>query len=193
MRSPSTVASLLLSCLALAGLSGCAASTASPSAGDDGDPGVTAEELSSRTPVPYVLQFVGTYENAAAPTGSVKSLTLTRTGRYTATIAGKTKAERGAFFGVAHFSGKLADNTLRMVTTGLAWTATIDGYTGKLQLARSGNTTTVTAHGVVGPNESVCDASGGSWTDDDADAATGLYCVCGAGKSYIPSSGGCIH
>jgi hypothetical protein len=39
--------------------------------------------------------------------------------------------------------------------------------------------------------EDMCDDSGGSWTDDDPDPATGLYCVCEAPKSFIPSLGGC--
>jgi hypothetical protein len=44
----------------------------------------------------------------------------------------------------------------------------------------------------VGPNESACDATHGSWTDDDADPKTGLYCLCPHGTVYIPSAGGCV-
>jgi hypothetical protein len=105
---------------------------------------------------------------------------------------GTTKVETGSFFAVGHLTGNPSDDTLHLVTTGLAWTASIEGYSSKIQLTRSGHVTHATASGNVGPNESVCDASGGSWTDDDADAATGLYCVCPTGTAYIPSAGGCV-
>ena len=193
MLSRSLTACLVGSALAVLALGGCAAATDGAPGADEGDSTATADELRSRLPIPYILQFVGTYVNAGATSGQVKSLTLARTGRYTASIAGSTKVERGSFFSVSHLSGKPSDNTLHMVTTGLGWTATIEGYTSKLQLARTGDVTHVTATGFVGPNESICDDSQGSWTDDDADAATGLYCVCPAGKAYIPSAGGCVH
>jgi hypothetical protein len=184
----SIVASLAL--ITVASVAGCAAATDASS--DEADPGTTSEELSSRAPLPYVLQFVGTYENAAAPSGKLRKLVLSRTGRYTAWTAGKTTAERGAFYGVSHLSDPKLE-TLRMVTKGLAWSVKIEGYTGALTVTRAGVTSKVAATGIVGPNESICDDSLGSWTDDDADARTGLYCVCPAPKSYIPSAGGCVR
>ena len=41
-------------------------------------------------------------------------------------------------------------------------------------------------------DEELCDSTGGKWTDDDPDPATGLYCICRAGTGFIPSSGGCV-
>jgi hypothetical protein len=45
----------------------------------------------------------------------------------------------------------------------------------------------------VGPDEDACDATHGSWTDDDADPTTGLYCLCPKHQVYIPSAGGCVE
>ena len=185
MDRRSVLARLML--LAASGLAvaGCVASTESSGAAD-GDSSVTSEErlglaessfveLGSRTPLPYILQFVGTYENAAASNGQVKKLTLLRNGHYSASIVGKQKIEHGAFFAVSQLAHDPSDNALRFVTAGLAWTGTIEGYSSKLELTRAGSVTHVTAKGSVGPNESLCDASHGSWTDDDVDPSTGLY------------------
>ena len=182
----------VLTTVAALALTACAAPTDGPTTADENDPGTTSEELRARVPLAYVLQFVGTYENAAAPTGQIRKLVLARTGRYTAWTTGKTTAERGAFYSVSHLSDPRLE-TLRMVTKGLGWTAKIEGNTSTLTLTRSGATSTVTATGFVGPNESICDESQGAWTDDDADPATGLYCVCPAPKVYIASAGGCVH
>ena len=78
------------------GVGGCASAADDAQPADEANAGTTAEELSSRAPLPYVLQFAGTYENAAAPAGHVNKLVLSRTGRYTARITGQTKTETGA-------------------------------------------------------------------------------------------------
>ena len=189
--STTPVFPLLLACTASVAVGGCAGPVdAAPS---DGDTSTTSDELSAHAPLPYVLQFVGTYEDTAAHAGDVRKLTLTRTGRYTAWIAGQTKVEHGAFFSPGHYTGTPAMSTLKMVTAGLAWTATIEGYSSKVTITRPGHVSHLTATGLVGPNEGLCDDSGGSWTDDDADPATGLYCICPAPKVYIASLGGCVN
>ncbi len=188
---------LLATLAALAGTSAVAGCAAPTDTSSDGDTSTTADELKSRAPLPFVLQFVGTYEDASASAGSVRKLTLTRTGRYTAWIAGQSRIEHGVFFGQSHYTADPSINTIKMVTAGLAWTATIEGYTSKLLVTRSGNATHLTATTTVGPNESLCDASGGAWADDDADPTTGLYCACPVNltppEAYIPSAGGCVH
>ena len=49
---------------------------------------------------------------------------------------------------------------------------------------------------LVGPwiadNEGMCDATHGTWHDDDVDPATGLRCTCGQDEVYMPSRGGCV-
>ena len=69
---------------------------------------------------------------------------------------------------------------------------TIGTYDGSARLVFGGAVLALHALCTVGPNESVCDASGGAWTDDDADAATGLYCLCAHDEAYVPSRGGCV-
>jgi hypothetical protein len=38
----------------------------------------------------------------------------------------------------------------------------------------------------------MCDASGGTWHDDDPDPQTGLFCTCSSRDVYMPSRGGCV-
>jgi hypothetical protein len=61
-----------------------------------------------------------------------------------------------------------------------------------LHVKRGGKTEVLTSTFAAG-GESVCDDSGGHWTDDDADPATGLFCLCDAPSQFIPSLGGCAH
>jgi hypothetical protein len=77
--------------------------------------------------------------------------------------------------GVGVFSGTIGDLTSGRMTV------VIDGAAEELQ-----------ATSVVGPNEALCDASGGAWTDDDPDPQTGLYCLCPSPRVYVPSAGGCV-
>jgi hypothetical protein len=42
-------------------------------------------------------------------------------------------------------------------------------------------------------DESLCEATGGRWTDDDPDPGSGLYCACPTGRFFIPSEGGCVE
>jgi hypothetical protein len=85
---------------------------------------------------------------------------------------------------------------LTLVTTGLRIDAKVDpgGWAphDTLQITIDGATETLTAPWASG-DESMCDATGGAWSDDDADPKTGLFCGCAAKLSFIPSLGGCVH
>ena len=160
-------------------------------AADGSEPSAaTSEDLVTHAPVPFGLQFVGDYADAAAVTGAISRLELHRNGTYTAHFQGQTRSERGAFVGPAH---PVIPYVFRLIARGHSWTATVTGYNAALTIARSGLTSVAVAAGTVGPNEGLCDASGGSWTDDDPDPATGLYCVCPAPLVYISSAGGCVR
>jgi hypothetical protein len=164
------------------------------SVGNDAAPtSSTSEELAARTPIPYVLQYVGTYDNAQAAHGELASLQLLRSGRYVAKFAGSTHAERGVFFGPSHPGA--SPLTLRLITTGHSFTGTIgaaDLTYGAIRVTRSGVSTDLLAR-VPAPSESSCDDSGGAWRDDDWNPTTNLFCDCPAGAVYIPSEGGCVH
>ena len=162
--------------------------------GSDGDAAsTTSEELATRTPIPYVMQYVGTYDNAKAARGDLASLQLLRSGRYIAKFAGSTHAERGVYFGPSKPGAWPL--VLRLITTGHSFTATLGAPNlayGAVRVTRSSVDTDLAAR-VPAPSESSCDASGGAWTDDEWDPTTNLYCVCPAGKVYIPSQGGCVN
>jgi hypothetical protein len=55
----------------------------------------------------------------------------------------------------------------------------------------SGSAQTLVGPWVAG-GESMCDATGGTWRDDDPDPKTSLYCTCAARDIYLPSRGGCV-
>jgi hypothetical protein len=42
------------------------------------------------------------------------------------------------------------------------------------------------------PDESLCDATGGHWRDDDPNPFTGLYCDCSATTYWNAAAGGCV-
>jgi hypothetical protein len=42
------------------------------------------------------------------------------------------------------------------------------------------------------PDESLCDASGGHWRDDDPNPYTGLYCDCSQSTYWNAAAGGCV-
>lgn len=150
------------------------------------------EDVTS-APIPLVLQFVGRYEDKSAAPGALESLKLYRSGRYRATFAGKASAETGSYHGPTRLPKDLLPLKLVLVTRGKQWKASIGAWNGAMTVTRDGSTSHLAAVDQVGPSEDLCDASGGSWTDDDVDPTTGLFCVCNAGKVYIPSSGGCVR
>jgi hypothetical protein len=151
--------------------------------------GVSAseEELRARAPIPYVLQYVGGYEGH----GEVESLFLKRNGTFSAIVRGAR--ETGVFVGPRHPKEPLVVSLVThgdsmRVTLRADWQAT--RY--EADVDHDGAKTTLDATFPAG-GESMCDDSGGSWTDDDPDPATGLYCVCEAPESFIPSLGGCTR
>lgn len=157
-------------------------------AGDDGASASAGEEAlrgSAHAPIPQVLQYVGGYTGQ----GSFSALELRRDGTFVATIAGAR--ETGRFEGP-----KAPSKALKIVfiARGDSFTATIpDGWTEKQSLivTRRGASETLTSPWPAG-TETMCDDTQGHWSDDDVDPATGLFCVCDAPRSYIPSQGGCV-
>jgi hypothetical protein len=130
---------------------------------------------------------VGTYRNQGA--GAVRALTLDR-GRFIAEVAGRRSPERGLALASRAISLPF---TFHLFAAGERWRATVEAYDRVLHVERNGASFALVADGIVGPDETLCDATGGRWTDDDPDPTTGLYCVCSGGRSYIPSAGGCVE
>jgi hypothetical protein len=135
-------------------------------------------------PRPYVLQYAATYYGGPDNT-SFDWVELRRDGTFRAMVDGAAQEGRfdeevGAgkepqlrFAGDTEFAGALHAD----------WAA---GH--KLSVSRNGVTEDLRTASVGG--EEMCEATGGAWQDDDADNA-GLYCTCGVGMKYIPSTGGC--
>lgn len=162
-----------------ASLPACSAAPESTSSTDDA--------LSSKKPIPYVLQYAGDYEGSG---GHVDYLLLKRDGHWTGSIDGRTKS--GVYFGPNAPSS--APPKIAFVTQGLEFTADVGPWAPyqTLVVHYAGHIETLTAPWPNG-SENICDASAGTWTDDDADPATGLFCICPTHKSYIPSLGGCVR
>ncbi|HEX8795041.1 MAG TPA: hypothetical protein VF765_29040 [Polyangiaceae bacterium] len=149
--------------------------------------GSTGSLPPASAPGPYLLQYVGEYDG---PSGANYSrIVLHADGTMEVTGAGQTL--QGNFTG----SGRAGDAT--------ATAQTEDGRTIALSFAATSPTDvpaqvqmTIGAQTLVGPwvagGESMCDASGGTWRDDDPDPKTGLYCTCSASDVYMPSRGGCV-
>jgi hypothetical protein len=147
------------------------------------------DDLTAMAPPPYVLQYVGRYERSAD--GDVDSVVLKRDGTFTATVA--TMAKHGVFVGprepkdplvvslVMH--GDYVRGTVRANWEEMGYEIDVEHYGAKTTLH-----STFPAGG-----EDMCDDSGGSWTDDDPDPATGLYCACPQSQAFIPSLGGCVR
>lgn len=138
-------------------------------------------------PGPFLLQYVGEYD---APSGSAfNRIVLHADGTMEATTAGQTL--EGNFTG----SGRPGDASAsvemedgRAFNMSFASTSASD-IPPQVQASIDGQT-------LVGPwvagGESMCDATDGTWHDDDPDPQTGLYCTCGARDVYLPSRGGCV-
>ena len=143
-------------------------------------------------PSPFLLQYVGEYDVAGR--AGIDQLVLHVDGTFDASLDGQGTS--GTYAGATD-PGK-ASVTL--------WTK--DGETLNASF-RSGTAPgvpaqpfvdTVRADGssqtLVGPwiadNEGMCDATHGTWHDDDVDSATGLRCTCGREDVYLPSRGGCV-
>ena len=163
----------------------CACGDATQSSSDD-------EALKAKAPIPYVLQWVGEYD-ATSNVGDVDWVILRKTGTFAASVNGHV--ETGRFAGPSkpgQWPLKIA-----FITKGDYFTGTIsqwndaNGYA-VMSIDHYGTKQTVTAPWKSG-GETMCDDTGGSWTDDDADPKTGLYCVCPSTQKWIPSAGGCTH
>jgi hypothetical protein len=138
-------------------------------------------------PAPFLLQYVGEYDDASGATFS--RIVLHADGTMEATSAGETVD--GVFSG----SGRPGDATAtaktedgRTIVISFASTPASDVPP---QVQASIGTQTLVGPWVAG-SESMCDASGGTWNDDDSDPKTGLYCTCAASDVYVPSRGGCV-
>jgi hypothetical protein len=153
----------------------------------------TEQDLSARKPIPFVLQYVGRYDGDG--TGHIDFVTLDRSGMLSISIDGHVHA--GRFYGPTDVPESRETPTLKLDTSSGHWSARVDDDApwkdhDTLAITIHGSTETLTAPWSSG-REAMCDATRGSWTDDDADPATGLFCLCGAHRSFIPSLGGCVR
>lgn len=142
-----------------------------------GGPGPDGADLAdaSLPPNAFTLQFIGRYQ------GPLTELELRRDGTFTA-----PGGEHGRYY-VPPARRQLPLQIL-LRSRERSWTAVIDAYDGKLRAREE----TLQLARPKQADEDLCDSTGGRWTDDDPDPATGLYCVCSPGTWFIPSSGGCV-
>jgi hypothetical protein len=134
----------------------------------------------------FTLQFVGKYAAASGSAGSLSSVQIRRDGSYTAVFASGT-IERGTID--VDPTNKQLPLTFTFSGNGHPWTGSVQNYSDQSMHVGS---QALQATTLVGPSETLCDQSGGAWTDDETDPTTGLFCVCGSGTFYIPSLGGCV-
>ena len=156
--------------------------------GDETGTAAGEEALRGRAhpPIAQVLQYVGAYTGD----GPFASLELHRDGTFTATVDGARKTGR---YEGPHAPASVVK--LVLITQGASFTATVPSeWTTKQRLVvtHAGRTETLVSPWDAG-SESMCDDTHGSWTDDDPDPTTGLFCVCPPPKQYIPSLGGCTR
>ena len=161
---------------------------------DESSTSNAAEELRARAPSPFVTQFVGSYSNLG--NGELANVELLRNGRYRATYA-DSHVERGVYAGASTSSNGVPTLplTISLRTNGHSWTLSISSYplsTTPVAASIDGEQDALTPDDTVGPNESLCDGSGGTWSDDEVDA-NGLFCKCPARTAYVPSQGGCVR
>ncbi|HUJ25099.1 MAG TPA: hypothetical protein VLW85_03715 [Myxococcales bacterium] len=132
------------------------------------DPDAPEEADVAAAPTAFVLQFTGTYSGGS-------TLVLGRDGGY------KLDGARG------HFRATGAGKSLPLTLAIGRRKAVIAAYDGKLRFGDEA----LQLERPAASDEDLCDSTGGKWTDDDADPATGLYCICPAATHFIPASGGC--
>jgi len=148
----------------------------------------TTDELKAYKPIPYVLQYIGTY-TGTDPKGEVAKLDLTRSGKYTLTTT-DGYVEKGSWRGPSKMGAPLA---FTFFTSGFAWKGSITGFAGPLVVDRDNGAETLSSP-LPADLESLCTDSGGAWRDDDANPTTGLYCDCPkSAPAWIPAKGGCGH
>lgn len=138
------------------------------------------------------MQYVGEYDLVGQ--GSLTRLALHVDGTFDATVSGRTTS--GTFLA----SGGETSLEVHAVLTASGATSTATFHAAPPSAAPSRDE--VDLEGDLGEaslfapwlsgDEAACDATGGAWTDDDPDPATGLYCTCPAADLYVPSRGGCV-
>jgi hypothetical protein len=138
------------------------------------------------------MQYVGEYDGVGA--GSFTQLTLHVDGTFDASVAGQTTT--GTF--LANGVATAAEVPVRLVAAGTSSVATFHAAPqsagpSRYEVDVEGGlgAATLTAPWVAS-DESECRATGGTWSDDDPDPATGLYCGCPSADLYLPSRGGCV-
>ena len=136
----------------------------------------------------FALEFADTYDVSGAPSNGLVTVALAPAGTYVATMADGT-SEQGTWDSSA---GAQLPVNLYLKSASTQWTAQVLALDGTLAITRDGESVVGKSEHTVGPSESLCDGTGGRWTDDDVDADTGLNCVCEPGLDYVPSHGGCI-
>lgn len=141
---------------------------------------------------PYLLQFVGEYD---APVGQgLTSLSLHVDGSFDATVDGRALSGSFGAAGASHApSALLEDSAGGASSASFAAMARAPGAPAQVTLTLAGalGSATLVAPWVAS-NEAMCDATGGRWSDDDPDPATGVYCRCSGGALFLPSRGGCV-
>jgi hypothetical protein len=162
MEGMTIVRTLSLGIAALALAAGCSTGTSTP-------------------PRPYVIQFAGSYQSVGQdielrPDGTVlwKKAGAAKEGRFEEETIDAERPRLVLFF---------ADETASAVVSRGA-----DRHALTFELA---GTTEHLIASTQASTEELCEASGGTWLDDDRDPMTGLDCSCASGARYIPSQGGC--
>jgi len=139
------------------------------------------------------MQYVGEYDAVSAP--GLTQLTLHVNGTFDATSDGHSLS--GTFVATGSASTTEAMTSLHGVDANGSRVTfrTLAPSTGpsRIEITVVGalGDATLTAPWLAG-DESMCDATGGRWTDDEPDPSTGLFCVCSKGDLYLPSRGGCV-
>jgi hypothetical protein len=146
-------------------------------------------------PGPFLLQYVGEYDDPSG--GAFSRVVLHADGTLEASTGGETVD--GIFIG----SGRPGDASAsaqtqdgRSFTISFQSTPATDAPA-QVQATIAFHEGSASAQTLVGlwvaGSESMCDATGGTWRDDDPDAKTGLYCICAASDVFVPSRGGCVE
>ena len=130
-------------------------------------------------PTAFALQFTGSYLGA----GAFTRLVLHPDGGWTGQRGGRSL--RGRYLA----STPRALPLTFQLTGAATLRCEVAAYDGRLQCGREA----LRLQRPATSDEDLCASTGGRWTDDDPDPATGLYCVCGAGLAFLPAAGGCAR
>src|SRR5579884_114264 len=137
-------------------------------------------------PAPFLVQYAGEYD---APAGSsFDRLVLHADGTLEATSDGATST--GVYVGSgapgdASASVQLEDGRRFAISFGVTQAADVPVQPQVSIALAQGSAETLTGPWLAG-GESMCDATGGTWHDDDPDPSTGLLCTCDGHDVYMP-------